>query len=96
MCVYYAIFIILACDVYLPDYKYFRSATLDLQLDLGKPSRPKPIQASSVGSPQKRPWPCGWREHGAVYFWKEARMDSFAAVPRRLSRSSMCESTNTD
>jgi hypothetical protein len=35
--------------------KYMRSGTLDLQLDLGRPSRAKPSQASSMGNPQKRP-----------------------------------------
>ncbi len=54
---------------------------MDIPLDLGGPSRAEPSQASSVGSFQKHPKPCGQRECEAVYFGIEARMDSFAAVP---------------
>jgi hypothetical protein len=35
-----------------------RSGTLNIQLDLGRPSRARPSRASSVGSPQNRPKPC--------------------------------------
>ncbi len=49
---------------------------MDLQSNLGKPSLAKPSQPSSRES--KVIWP---REDvGSVYFWKEARMDSFAAA----------------
>ncbi len=95
-CVYCAICIILTCDVYLSDLQVLKIWTLDLQPDLGRPSRAKPSKASSVGSPQKSPKPCDWRECEAVYFGKEARMESFAAVPTMSSCSSMYESTITD
>ncbi len=55
VCVY-AICIVLGYDVYLSDLQVLEIwDLLDLQPDLGKPSRAKPRQASSVGSPQSVP-----------------------------------------
>ncbi len=54
---------------------------MDLQLDLGRPSKVKPTPADSMRNLWKRPKPCGWGDCRAVYFGTEARMDSFAAVP---------------
>jgi hypothetical protein len=63
-------------------YKYSRFGTLDLHSNLGRPSSAKPSQASNVGSPPGCPQSTRQREDvGSVYFWKEARMDSFAAAP---------------
>jgi hypothetical protein len=54
---------------------------LNLQLDLGRPSRAKPNQANSIGSLQKHPKPCDWGDCRAAYIRIEAKMDSFAKVP---------------
>jgi hypothetical protein len=48
---------------------------------VGRPSRAEPSQANNVGSHQKHPKPCGYRECEAVYLGIEAIMDSFATVP---------------
>jgi hypothetical protein len=58
-CVYCAICIILTCAVTCLIYKCWRSGSLDLQLDLGRPSRAKPSKASSVESPMKCSKTCG-------------------------------------
>jgi hypothetical protein len=58
-------------------YKCLRSRTLDLHSNLSKPS-----QSSSVGSPAGYPWSMWLREDvESVYFWDEARKDSFATAP---------------
>ncbi len=89
---------ILTCDVYLCDllYKRLRFGTFDLQQDLGKPSRGKPSQATSMGSSQKHPKPHGWGGCEAVYFGTEASMTHSQQCQWRLSCSSMYESIITD
>ncbi len=53
------VFSYVTCDMSLSDLQVLKIGDLDLQLDLGRPSRVEPSQASNAGSPQKRPKPCG-------------------------------------
>ncbi len=83
VCIYCAIRVILACDVYLPD---LRTSTRNLGLWIYSQ-----ILASQAGQSQAKiaawealrsvPDHVTRREYGAICFWKEAGMDSFAAVP---------------
>ncbi len=81
MCIDYVICIILACDVYLPDLQVFKT------WDFGSMARSE--QAKKLTQAKLAAWEAlrsvpsrvTKRECGTVYFWKEARMDSFAAVP---------------
>ncbi len=55
---------------------------MDLHSNLGKPSLAKPSQVGSVERPPGCPQSAWLREDvDSVYFWIEARMDSFAAAP---------------
>jgi hypothetical protein len=68
VCIDIAICIILACDVYLPDLQVLKIWDLQAKPVAWEALRSVPDHATK-------------RKSGAVYFWKEARMNSFASVP---------------
>jgi late competence protein required for DNA uptake (superfamily II DNA/RNA helicase) len=94
-CIYCAICIILACDVYLPVLEVLKIC------NFGSTA----IWAGQIGQSQAKP--AAWealrsihghrnkREYRVVYVWKEARMYSFATAPTMFS-SSMSKSANID
>ncbi len=58
------LFVILICLI----YKCSKSGTLDLQPDLGKPSRPSQAKPAAWGAIRSVPDHVTKREYGAVYF----------------------------
>ncbi len=79
--VLFVLFLPVMCAVSALIYKCLKSATLDLQPDLSKlnrPSQAKPVAAEALRSVPSHMTKGGC---GSVYFWEEARMDSYAAAP---------------
>jgi hypothetical protein len=58
-----------------------KSRTLNLQPDIGKPSRPSEAKPVAWEVLRSVPGHVTRREYGTIYFWMEARIDPFPAVP---------------
>jgi hypothetical protein len=81
-CVYWLCYLYYSCLWFVSVwFTSAQSGTLDIQPDLGKPSRPSQAKPAVWEALRSVPGHVTERKYWAIYFWEEFRMDSFAVAP---------------